>query len=463
MWDLLILTAMDASQKESYEMELLEIPLDVVRKWAVIEDEPKTLKIGSGGSTFLCLRHLRNYFGDFSGKKILIMHSGGLSQRLPTASALGKAFLTFPNGRSMVNMKLNAYRRVEEQLGAGVVIASSDTLEHFDDAFDFRIDNSAEVVLFGHRSTTAIGEQHGVYVLEGDRLQRVLQKPSRSAMQENGAFLGDKNHVVTDSFFALRGTSLLDALLRVADSFAESEEKTEVCCYGDFLRPLGADPRVDFISKTEDPALRRWRTELNGTFHGRRTQTILLPGDDTFFHFGTTREFSQHVRPKSAFVKCFPMETRSVVFSEMEEGSFVEYCSFKGPVEIGQYCFLSNLQTNAALQVPNNTTLITIPIHGRRFVTMAFETNQPLKDPTSCWFAHHFDKPTMTWNSKLFKAEDSAEKSLETTLHAVKSGRLPSQDSFPLLSVRDVLSAKNVKLLVEWRRNLKEAKHQREE
>uniref|UniRef100_A0A1I8AHU0 Fucokinase domain-containing protein n=1 Tax=Steinernema glaseri TaxID=37863 RepID=A0A1I8AHU0_9BILA len=463
MWDLLILTAMDESQKLGYAMELQTLSKGAFRDWAVIVDEPRTEKIGSGGSTFLCLRYLRGRFGDFSRKKILVLHSGGFSQRLPTASALGKAFLTFPNGRNMVEMKLDAYRTVEEKLSAGVVIASSDTLEHFDASFDLHIEDSAEVLLFGHYSTIEVGEAHGVYILKGDRTQRVLQKPSRAEMIHTGALVDD-DHVITDSFFALCSASLLEALLRVADSYAgappsslfdieglESNERSEICCYGDFLRALGDDPILDYVQETQNRHLRRWRTELKEVFRGRKTQTLVLPGVHTFFHFGTTQEFSEHLSPDSAFLNHFPMDTVRVVFSRTPEGQ-CQYCDLKASLEVGEDCFLSNLKAHTPLKVPNNTTLITIALKRGRYVTVAFETNSNLKESTDRWFGVQLERSTMLWETRLFKVEEDAEASLETTLRAIRTGVLPAEG---LLSIKEALEAKDVEKMITWRRNMR--------
>jgi hypothetical protein len=41
---------------------------------------------------------------------VLLLHSGGLCQRLPHVSAHGKAFMLVPDGRTLLELKLETYR-----------------------------------------------------------------------------------------------------------------------------------------------------------------------------------------------------------------------------------------------------------------------------------------------------------------------------------------------------------------
>ena len=58
---------------------------------------------GAGGSTFLVLEELHKRFqkSDLEDKKVLLIHAGGWSQRLPSASVLGKLFMPLPIGTSV--------------------------------------------------------------------------------------------------------------------------------------------------------------------------------------------------------------------------------------------------------------------------------------------------------------------------------------------------------------------------
>ena len=68
--------------------------------------DPRGKRIGSGGSTIYILHKLLKLFcrdetyqsieEAFKGKRILVLHSGGDSRRLPAYSAVGKVFTPLP-------------------------------------------------------------------------------------------------------------------------------------------------------------------------------------------------------------------------------------------------------------------------------------------------------------------------------------------------------------------------------
>lgn len=67
-------------------------------RYHVLVDPPGP-KIGSGGSTLVVLDALSKAYGaHFKTMKILLLHAGGYSKRLPHVSACGKIFATLPIG-----------------------------------------------------------------------------------------------------------------------------------------------------------------------------------------------------------------------------------------------------------------------------------------------------------------------------------------------------------------------------
>uniref|UniRef100_A0A8D0L5X9 Fucose-1-phosphate guanylyltransferase n=1 Tax=Sphenodon punctatus TaxID=8508 RepID=A0A8D0L5X9_SPHPU len=99
-WDVVVITAVDKKQELAYQQQLAdklkrkELPLGV--HYHVFTDPPGP-KIGNGGSTLHVLRCLEEQYGDkWKSFTIMLIHSGGYSQRLPNASALGKNFTALP-------------------------------------------------------------------------------------------------------------------------------------------------------------------------------------------------------------------------------------------------------------------------------------------------------------------------------------------------------------------------------
>ena len=81
-WDYVILTASNEAQAESYRIQIAYRGsagyLPESTKYVVLAD-PDGRRVGSGGATLNVLRYLAEDMGSgsFSGKRILVIHSGG--------------------------------------------------------------------------------------------------------------------------------------------------------------------------------------------------------------------------------------------------------------------------------------------------------------------------------------------------------------------------------------------------
>src|SRR4051812_28837775 len=88
-WDYLVLTAANEKQAEGYrhEMRLRAGSFFPPAQRTLVVPDPPGPRVGSGGATLAVMRALSNQFrlkpSDFDRLRILLVHSGGLSQRLP--------------------------------------------------------------------------------------------------------------------------------------------------------------------------------------------------------------------------------------------------------------------------------------------------------------------------------------------------------------------------------------------
>ena len=102
-WDIIVLTALDVEQKKAYEAQLRtkldrhELPTGL--SYHVFHDPPGP-KVGNGGSVLVAIGDLLSIYGEekLSTCKVMLLPAGGYSQRLPSASVLGKAFTAVPVG-----------------------------------------------------------------------------------------------------------------------------------------------------------------------------------------------------------------------------------------------------------------------------------------------------------------------------------------------------------------------------
>ena len=87
-WDYVVLTASNEDQAESYRIQirnrLQEKYLPASTKYVVLAD-PDGKRVGSGGATLNVLKFLAEDMGgaSFEGKRVLVIHSGGDSKRVP--------------------------------------------------------------------------------------------------------------------------------------------------------------------------------------------------------------------------------------------------------------------------------------------------------------------------------------------------------------------------------------------
>lgn len=207
-FDTLVLTATNAKQAAGYRAELsarrsggggtgaflpgsmdVEVLADPVLKGGG--------RVGSGGATLAVLRHLERKYGrrGLLDRRTLLIHSGGLSQRLPAYSPVGKIFsplpLPRPDGQpgTLFDHLFVTASGLAEGLGTGLLVMAGDVLLVIDPASVSRGGwEGLGPLAVGLWVDAAVGTQHGVFV-EGDggRVKQTLQKASVERMRACGA------------------------------------------------------------------------------------------------------------------------------------------------------------------------------------------------------------------------------------------------------------------------------------
>ncbi len=210
-WDYLIVTASNEAQAQAYESQL-KIRQDLgllgnVQDVIVVAD-PGGKRIGSGGSTLYCLmevlsRHLQHNAGTadrdaweavLGGLRILIVHAGGDSKRLPAYGPCGKIFVPVPCESdiavpmSLFDRQLPTYLALPEPAAdvGQVVITSGDVLLRFEPAeAQFAVEGVTGLACY---TTPEQASQHGVFCRgRADQVRLYLQKPSIAEQTKKGA------------------------------------------------------------------------------------------------------------------------------------------------------------------------------------------------------------------------------------------------------------------------------------
>lgn len=400
--------------------------------------------IGNGGATFTTIVFLEKEYGTkLFDMKILLIHSGGQSQRLPSASILGKIFCPLPIESSMLyqmlDLKLAMYWPFVHKLNSGIFLTCADNMEVYDleDDSDWSIFDD-DFVALAHPSSLKIGRGHGVYVFDKQipiprakvvvrKCLEVLQKPSIEKMFKKKAIITyndnkDQNSqelVYTDSSFFMSSKILKKMLLFLSE---HGPIQCEIDAYGDFLQALGPNATVDYTSHIPNvsnatPYLIATREKVFNMLKGTDLKCIIL-NSSRFIHIGTTREYIEHFcsdelfqrelglsknvfnvfqtdlmetsLKKSNFVSplhgCI-LNCAIVVSSHVPVDSILEYCDFEVPINVGAFSIVSNCQyiQNEAddnLDIPENLFLHTVPVvidGTTKFATIFFDIDENLK------------------------------------------------------------------------------------
>lgn len=433
-WDAVVVTAVDESQREAYELQISEkahrkeLPLGIHYK--VFSDPPGS-KIGNGGSTLYALKQLNDLYGKALGKwRIILIHAGGWSQRLPCASALGKIFTALPLGDplyQMLELKLAIYVDFPPHMTPGVLVTCADDIELYSVSEGENVTfNKPGFTALAHPSPLSVGTTHGVFVfqpqekssdyseMESASCLNFLHKPSIQRMKESGAVckrqggcfsLSDTEFVYTDSTYYV-SFDTTKALLNLLTELGPLE--CEIDAYGDFLQALGPKATIDYTKNTanvskKESSLVEVRQKIFTHLKGTPLNVILL-NNSKFYHIGTTSEYLFHLtedlalrRELGLLTSAFSLHLNEnldgssggcVMYSILHPscsvgaGSVVECSRLGAGVSIGQGSIVSSCCVRAGLSVPDGVSLHSVCVnskHQTRYVTVVFGINDDLK------------------------------------------------------------------------------------
>ncbi len=312
-WDYVVLTASNEAQAEAFECQIRYrqergvLPKNT--KFLVISD-PDGKRIGSGGATLQVLRVLseqEGFGGNFHGKRVLVIHSGGDSKRVPQYSVCGKLFSPvpreLPDGRpsTLFDEFLIGMAGVPSRFKDGMLVLSGDVLLLFNPLqIDAQFSGAAAVSM---KSPVEVGKDHGVFLNDGtDHVQKFLHKQTVETLQNMGA-VNSQGNVDLDTGAVLCSAEMLEALFSLIaengqiqeDRYSQFvNERSRISFYGDFLYPLAKESTLEqfYLEQPEGSfcdELKECRTKIWEALHEFPMKLICLSPAE-FIHFGTTGE-----------------------------------------------------------------------------------------------------------------------------------------------------------------------------
>ena len=386
-WDYIVLTSSNEAQAEAFRSQIAyrkeKNVLPNRTKYLVIPD-PEGKRIGSGGATLQVLRKLaeqEDIQGDFHEKRILVIHSGGDSKRVPQYSVCGKLFSPvpreLPDGRAstLFDEFLISMAGVPSRFKEGMLLLSGDVLLLFNPLqIDAQFHGAAAISM---KSPVEIGKDHGVFLNNGrDHVKKFLHKQSVETLKELGA-VNEQGNVDLDTGAVLFDVDVLNALMSLITTDGILDEakyekfvndRSRISLYGDFLYPLAKDstleqyyqeqPEGSFCEELHECRTRIWEA-LN---HFHMKLMCLSPAE--FIHFGTTREllsllteeisdyeyldwkplvFTNRTKKESGL----PVAAHNALISDdavIEEGCYVENSWLKGKTILHKGAVVSQLE-----------------------------------------------------------------------------------------------------------------------
>jgi galactokinase/mevalonate kinase-like predicted kinase len=438
-WHYLILTAANDQQAAAYEIQVRQRRelglLPGVRETLVIADQDGR-RIGSGGSTLQCLRAVLDRERQLRGLRILIVHAGGDSQRLPAYSPCGKIFSPIP-GEADSAAPLTLFDRLVPQFlhlpaassgDAQVVVTSGDALVQFDPE-GVRFDRPGLTVL-GSYVTPEEASRHGVYVGQPD-VHLYLQKPSIEEQAKLGAIDSNGRSILDIgimSFDATTASTLLNA-------FAGREEDVaalgvdiyrEVCC------ALGTVATFAHYVESVKASGSRWSDDsLRSLFDALRSIPMNLEvlGRCNFLHFGSTRQLvSSGLALVRQDARIPSSDTVLSIANAIEADGWIggrdawtEGCRISAPLALSGSNVVVGLDVEQPLTLPAGCSVDVTPGYGRDgsrvFFIRCYATDDNFKSdrffgrPLREWIERTgiSEDSSVLWNARLFPAEECAQ------------------------------------------------------
>uniref|UniRef100_A0A8D2DE19 Fucose-1-phosphate guanylyltransferase n=1 Tax=Sciurus vulgaris TaxID=55149 RepID=A0A8D2DE19_SCIVU len=423
-------------------MASARVSVDVTLREAIQRKLRRFSKLrGNGGSTLCALRCLEKLYGDkWNSFTILLIHSGGYSQRLPSASALGKIFTALPLGNpiyQMLELKLAMYIDFPQHMNPGILVTCADDIELYSiGEFEYIKFDKPGFTALAHPSSVTVGTTHGVFVLDPFHSLKhtdleytcchcFLHKPSIEKMHHfNAVFrpgnfcqrefaMGDtpylqldSEYVYTDSVFYMDHKSAKKLL-----AFYEEigTLNCEIDAYGDFLQALGPGATIEYTKNTsnvtkEESELVDMRQRIFHLLKGTSLNVVVL-NNSRFYHIGTTEEYLFHFTSDNSLKS--ELGFQSIAFSILPDippcsgkgyciiqsildlrcsvgaGSVIEYSRLGPDVFVGENCFISNsyIITKAVLPAYSFVCSLSLKINGHlEYSTMAFGVQDNLKN-----------------------------------------------------------------------------------
>lgn len=502
LWDYIVLTASNENQAEGFRAQinerLKEGLLPKKTHFAVIPDRDGK-RVGSGGATLGVIKYIAEHSGknDFSGLRILVIHSGGDSKRVPQYSALGKLFSPvphkLPNGRNstLFDEFMMSMSSVPARIREGMVLLSGDVLLLFN---PLQIDYSGKgAAAISFKEDVETGKNHGVF-LRGDDgcVEKFLHKQTVDSLKKYGA-VNDHGKVDIDTGAVVFSSEMLKSLhsLIATDELYNKyvNETVRLSLYGDFLYPLATDSTLEKFYKEKPEGsfcqeLYDARTAVWEALRPYRMKLLRL-SPAKFIHFGTTNEILELMSGGIDNYK--ELGWSNHINSSITKSTAGYNSVLSDKAKIGKNCYLEVSYVHSKAKIGDNVLLSYIDIHDEvipsdvvihglkqkdgKFVARIYGVkDNPKEDllfgkklsevfPQNIWKT---DDKTL-WNAEIYPACDTIESAVEESLNIYEivngNGNIEHLMSLERKSLQSGFNNADPKAIIAWDNRMQELVH----
>ncbi|MBR6569432.1 MAG: bifunctional fucokinase/L-fucose-1-P-guanylyltransferase [Clostridia bacterium] len=477
VWDYIILTASNEDQAQAYREQIAYRLkggyLPDKTHYAVIPDRDG-LRVGSGGATFGVIHYVHEHAGTFRGKRLLVIHSGGDSKRVPQYSACGKLFSPvprlLPDGRrsTLFDEFIIGMSGVAARISEGMLVCSGDVLLLFNPLqIDFYSKGAAALSI---KENVQTGKDHGVWLKgAGDEVQAFLHKQSVETLMTRGA-VDERGNVDIDTGSVIFDANMLESLWSLIDTDEKYNElvseQARLSFYADFQYPLSEEATLEqfYREKPEGdftPELRRGRELLWEALRPYRMKLIRL-APASFIHFGTSGELRSLMadavdgygylgwsRRVNCNCDCQDFAASNSYISPraaVGPGAYVEDSYIHRNTVVGEGCIISGVTLDGQT-VPDGAVLHGLKLRDGRFVVRMYAVGENPKEPVI--FGKALDRAL--WDAPIYPVCGSIREAVDATLAAYAAG-FPGGEG--CLSLKDSFNQADTAAIIDWQERL---------
>jgi fucokinase len=412
IWDLVVVTARTKQQRwlfEQYLNSLWPRSKEGVPAWQVLQDPPGA-QLGTAGATLAALDAAARELGPrLAGARVLVLHCGGLSQRVPQLAHVGKAFA--PGAGP--DQEATLFAQVVEALGRlfaasepGVVIACGDV--RYTAEAQGRVCRRDEAVALATPAPPEQASRHGVYLWEtnDDRVSEAWQKSPAERLRE---VAGDREWGMDTGILYL-GAGVVGALLEVighqtgrhASTWRQGREWRGLELYRDLTPAMTRCWQERMCLPGAPGAVQR--TLARFPLH------VVCPQGAVLLHFGTNEELMQILatggEPR--------LHASCIAGGDFGPGVVLDRCLVDRPIHVGAGSYVSGLNRPAhELCIGAGRVVYQLPLRngvekrGEGFVALGVgdDARQSLAEgaillgePLKAWLRELGVTPAEVWN-----------------------------------------------------------------